>query len=664
MTRTSMGNADEALNLGAKLGWIAIPLYLKDGRWTAPYRYIADLHLDVATFDESLWDRLWKGHENAPGIGAVWPSDVIAADADSDDAAAWLYEHKMPRTPTFDSRRGPHYLFAGDAAGLNPEPAPRLEVLSRASGKQLLVLPPTPGKAWRPSLGPFDLSFAPVPACFKGAKSNGHRRARVKIDVALSLPTLTEDGKTYRFQLRPGIRYSDGEIVLASDFLRAIERGFRIQNPLVTFSYFGSLIGGRECKKMPASCDLSEGIVTEDQAGTITFHLSKPDPDFLNNLALPHAFPVPPSMPIDEERIRAGVPGTGPYKLESPMTRDGLVLVRNEYFQEWSAGAQPDGNVDRIEWTFGGTPDELADAVANDEADYLVAGDHPPSGIDDLRVEFAAQVHEHPHLDLIYLSLNTKLPPFKDEDVRRALNFAVDRERIVEFFGGPSAARLTCQILPPNTPGYEPYCPYTVDPGPGGQWTGPDMEEAQRLVRRSGTAGTHVTFWYSPAFSGSPKAQANYFVNLLEDLHFEVDLKSTAGAIDWRHDPSAAYDAHFDALRDPGRGIQIAPAGWVADFPSASSFIATLLKCNLFPTFNYGGFCDRDVDRMMEDAAQIPTADPASGRAWAEVDHAITDQAPFVSLVNGVRVDFVSSRLRNYQYNPVWGLLLAQVWVR
>jgi peptide/nickel transport system substrate-binding protein len=483
-------------------------------------------------------------------------------------------------------------------------------------------------------------------------------------DLALSLPTLTEDGKTYRFQLRPGIKYSNGEIVVASDFSRAIERGFRIQNPVVTFSYFGSLVGGPKCRELPESCDLSQGIASDDQAGTVTFHLRKPDPDFLNNLALPHAFPVPSSTPIDEEQVRAGIPGTGPYKLERQMTRDGLVLVRNENFHEWSAEAQPEGSVDRIEWTFGGTLDELTDSVANDEADALIAGDYPPSRIDDLRVEFAGQVHEHPHLGLLYLSLNTKLPPFDHKAVRRALNFAVDRQRIVELYGGPAAARVTCQILPPNFPGYEPYCPYTIDPGPRGEWTEPDMERAQRLVRRSGTAGTHVTFWYSPVFQGSPKAQANYFVNLLEDLHFEVDLRSTAGAIDWRHHLSAAYDAHFDALRDPGRGIQIAPAGWIADYPSASDFTATLLKCDLFPDPNYGGFCDRDIDKMMEDAAQIPTDDPASGQAWAEVDRAITDEAPFVSLLNGVRVDFVSSRLENYQYNPVWGLLLAQAWVQ
>ena len=83
------------------------------------------------------------------------------------------------------------------------------------------------------------------------------------------------------------------------------------------------------------------------------------------------------------------------------------------------------------------------------------------------------------------------------------MNFALDRGRIVDIFGGEAAARPTCQQLPPNFPGYKPYCPYTLNPGPGGEgsWTGPDMDEAQRLVRHSGTAGSRVTVKLHPVLS-------------------------------------------------------------------------------------------------------------------------------------------------------------------
>jgi peptide/nickel transport system substrate-binding protein len=157
-----------------------------------------------------------------------------------------------------------------------------------------------------------------------------------------------------------------------------------------------------------------------------------------------------------------------------------------------------------------------------------------------------------------------------------------------------------------------------------------------------------VTFWYSPEFQ--PRALPEYFVHLLRELDFDAELRSTANV--------------FDDLSDPGQGVQIAPAGWNIDYLAPSNFIAPLVTCDSFPAPNYGGFCNKDIDRMIEHAARIPTEDAAaSHQAWVEVDHAITDQAPIVPFANPNDFDFVSERVGNYQYNPQWGLLFAQVWV-
>ena len=129
----------------------------------------------------------------------------------------------------------------------------------------------------------------------------------------------------------------------------------------------------------PRTCDLSRGIVTDDASGTITFHLVAPDPEFLYKLTLPFAYPVPPSAP-DEQQVEAGVPGTGPYMLEAPMTDEGLALVRNPHFHVWSPAAQPDGYVDRIEWTFGVEPEAQVDAVAAGDADLAFDAYLPRTG--------------------------------------------------------------------------------------------------------------------------------------------------------------------------------------------------------------------------------------------------------------------------------------------
>ena len=58
------------------------------------------------------------------------------------------------------------------------------------------------------------------------------------------------------------------------------------------------------------------------------------------------------------------------------------------------------------------------------------------------------------------------------------------------------------------------------------------------------------------------------------------------------------------------------------------------------------------------------TNSPAAARLWANADKQFTDQAPLVSLLTPSTIDFVSNRAGNYQYNPVWGALLDQMWVR
>jgi len=80
---------------------------------------------------------------------------------------------------------------------------------------------------------------------------------------------------------------------------------------------------------------------------------------------------------------------------------------------------------------------------------------------------------------------------------------------------------------------------------------------------------------------------------------------------------------------------------------------------------NWSGFCDRRIEASIQRALALQTTDPyLANQLWARVDHAIVDQAPLVPLFSHRQVDFVSRRVGNYQFNPQWGLLLDQLWVR
>jgi peptide/nickel transport system substrate-binding protein len=477
--------------------------------------------------------------------------------------------------------------------------------------------------------------------------------SRLVPDLATVIPTPTEGGLTYTFQLRHGIQYSNGEVVEPADFLSAFERGWLL-DPGDHQDLYGRLVGAKACAKDPPTCDLSEGIVTDDASGTITFHLRRPDPEFVYKLTIPFAYPVPPSVP-DEEQAAAGVPGTGPYMLEAPMTGEGLTLVRNPNFRIWSPAARPDGYVDRIEWAFGVKPKAQIEAVKAGGADLASYPVGAPQQLEDLFVRFPAQVHTSPEANTFFAVLDTRIPPFDDVDVRQAMNFAIDRGRIVQIFGGEDAARATCQQLPPNFPGYSPYCPYTLDPGPGGEgsWTEPDMEEAQRLVRRSGTAGSRVVVKIPTFFPKLSEAQArlleDYMIELLDDLGYVGSVELVA---------------HPDHFYTPELEFDMVVDGWASDYPAASNFITNRFTCDSswIPSAR---FCDPQIDALIERATQMQIDDPAAaGAPWAEVDRAIVDQAPHVWLVNSIAVEFVSERVGNYQYSQQWATLLDQMWVR
>ena len=112
-----------------------------------------------------------------------------------------------------------------------------------------------------------------------------------------------------------------------------------------------------------------------------------------------------------------------------------------------------------------------------------------------IKTRYSSQVHTNPQPATIGLFLNTRLAPFDRLNVRRAMNYAADRGAAVRAAGGPDIAQATCQILPPNFPGYRPYCPYSAGATAQGSWTAPDLAKARALVASSGTQGMEVTVW-------------------------------------------------------------------------------------------------------------------------------------------------------------------------
>jgi peptide/nickel transport system substrate-binding protein len=470
-------------------------------------------------------------------------------------------------------------------------------------------------------------------------------------DLATSLPEATDRGRTYTFQVRSGIRYSNGELVKPSDFRRAIERVFTVGNGYSQTFYTG-IIGARRCVEKPRHCSLKRGLETDDRAGTVTFHLRSADPEFFYKLAFPMAAAVPVGAP-ERDIARKPLPATGPYVTKSFRPTHSWVLVRNPRFHKWSADAQPDGYPDRIVMAMD-TSQDSARAIERGTTDVLL---FPPSNrVAELATHYTRQLHSDPSGATFALAMNTRVPPFDRLAVRRALNYAIDRHRIVGFSGGPVAAQATCQILPPNLFGYRPYCPYTLDPGPG-PWTAPDLATAQQLVRYSGTRGTRVTVLIAPDEAAPTDKIGKYTVSVLKRLGYRASLKMY-------------HSISPGPLGDSRDRPQIGWFTWYQDFPAPSNTIDATLSCRSFSPgdpgqINFAEFCDRKIDAQIRHAEALLTRDPTgAGNAWGRIDHRLVGRAPWVPLYNPRSLTALSARVGNYQYHPFWQVLLDQLWVR
>jgi peptide/nickel transport system substrate-binding protein len=170
-------------------------------------------------------------------------------------------------------------------------------------------------------------------------KIGGSSGLQLVPDLALAMPTVTAGGTTYTFTLRPGLRYSTWQPVRPQDFRYAIERVLDL-NPTAA-SFIDGIVGASAC--IPGKfCNLGRGIIVNDAAGTVTFRLTAPDPDFLYKLAFEFTAPVSPYIPLRDVGQRPA-PGTGPYMITRYVPGREVIFARNPYFREWSAAAQPQG---------------------------------------------------------------------------------------------------------------------------------------------------------------------------------------------------------------------------------------------------------------------------------------------------------------------------------
>ena len=463
--------------------------------------------------------------------------------------------------------------------------------------------------------------------------------------LATDVPQPSPDGLTFRFRLRPNLRFSDGAPVTPEDVRASVARRLAFGAP-DSFDVPHTLKGVKRCTDPRLSararfrrCDLSDGIETDAAARTVTFHLSRPDVDFLHKL---EPLQVLPARTPGEPLRSPTAPGTGPYIVERWGRRSGL-LVRNPRFRARTPD-RPDGFADQISFRYQLTEAQIA-SVEKGTADIALfdgTTDFAPR----VRARHGARLHADLAPGTAYAFLNVRTPPFDDPRARQALNYAVDRRRLAELMSAGVTHQPTCQMLPPGFQGYTPSCPFTANPSSAGTWTGPDLAKARRLVAASGTRGMKVEFWGSD--TDAPFGP--YMRKVLNQIGYRGTLRSFPGV------GGIAQNATGGAHPRPQIGLFF----WYANSAAPRTFLRPLLSCS--GEFNFSRVCNPELDALMEQAAQA--RGPEATELWRRVETALADQAATVPLLNWATTALTGERVDNYQAHPLSGALLEQLWVK
>ncbi len=449
--------------------------------------------------------------------------------------------------------------------------------------------------------------------------------------AATSMPQVSQDLKTYTFHIHPGITFSDGEAVDSGAFRYAIERILdpKTQSPQGGMGgWYGNLVGAKDY--IDGKTDHVAGIKTPDPL-TISFTLVKPDRTFMNILATPFSSAEPQKAVEKWGRDYAHhVVGSAQFLLKSWVPGQSMVLVKNPGYFDPATAAK----VDQIDFTFNLDPQVALLRAQRGEIDVI--GDDIPSA-QFLSVannpKYKADLHHFTQVGINYVFMNTQVAPFDNKLVREAVNYAVDKKRIVQLMNG--RGQVAQQILPPAMPGYDSSV----------EGTSYDPQKAKQLLTQAGHPnGIQADFITLSNPPGPQIAQA------LQQQMAEAGITLNIKAL-----PHAEYINTITTLKKAAIGF----SGWYQDYPDPSDFLDVLFNsANVKQgSFNLSEYQNPAVDKLMNDAQGLPVAQAMP--MYQQAQKLILADYPWVPLYFPVEYKWANPSITNFTIDPVWTFVYA-----
>jgi peptide/nickel transport system substrate-binding protein len=436
--------------------------------------------------------------------------------------------------------------------------------------------------------------------------------------------TISDDGKTYTFKLRDGVKFHDGTPFNAEAVKFNFDRMLKDDHPFhdtgpFPLSFFFSTV--------------SEVKVIDDL--TVEFDLSAPYAPFLSNLAYPTGLIVSPDAVKKYGKDFGRHPsGTGAYKFAEWDSNEKVVVEKNPDYWDGAPSLEAviyrpitDANTRVAEMLSGGL-------------DVMV--EVPPDSLSQFKDNPAFKVSEQAGPHLWFLILNTKDGPFKSKEIRQAANYAINKKALVDNILQGTADVAAGPTPPAFAWAYDDKLqPYSYDP-----------EKAKALLKEAGYDGSPVTFYVTEGGSGmlDPIAMGTAIQADLEAVGMKVKIET----YEWNT---------FLGKVNPGLEgkADMAEMAWMTNDPDTLPFLA--LRSDAVPDkggFNSGYYSNPKVDELLEKARQSTDQDERA-KLYKEMQEIVHDDAPWVFVANWKQNAVTSAAVENFKLQPSFFLMLQKV---
>jgi peptide/nickel transport system substrate-binding protein len=465
--------------------------------------------------------------------------------------------------------------------------------------------------------------------------AEGTEGSEVIPGLAKEMPKISNGGKTYTLFLRPGLKYSNGKPVKASDFTYAVERCFKLNSG---GSVFYTAIKGAE-KFAETKTGGIPGIHTDDKTGEIKIELEQPRGTFTNELGLMFVAPTPQGTPMEDLSANPP-PATGPYMITKSQPGRGWEYARNPYWAKANAKAMPEypsGHVDKAKMTVVRNPDTQVNDIEQGKYDWM-QNPPPANRYSEVKEKYeGSQFKVVPTISVYYFWMNTTQPPFNDPKVRQAVNYAVDPAALERIYSGQIKA--SHQILPDGMPGHKAFDLYPYN-----------LAKAKEMLKEANPSDMDITVWTD---TESPNKEAGeYYEGVLKELGFNTKLKEINA------------DNYFTVIGNLSTpDLDTGWSDWFQDYPHPNDFFQPLLAGESILQTNNGNFAQIDEASLNKEISKLREQQlaPETEEKYADLDRKYMELAPWAPYGQRTLSTFVSSavNLESVIFNPTFGHYLT-----